>query len=50
VQVRALLTRILEDQQVPMKAVSENVQANQSKYDVPTIYADISKLNALGRR
>jgi len=49
VQMRALLSQILEEQRVPIKAVTENVQARQSKHDVPTIYADISKLNALGR-
>jgi hypothetical protein len=44
------LTRILKEQQVPMRAVSEGASTNQGRYDVPTIYADTSKFDALGGR
>lgn len=47
VQMRALLTRILKEQQVPLHAVSEGSSINQGRYDVPTIYADTSKFDAL---
>jgi nucleoside-diphosphate-sugar epimerase len=47
VQMRALLTRILKEQQVPLHAVSEGSSTNQGRYDVPTIYADTSKFDAL---
>jgi GDP-4-dehydro-6-deoxy-D-mannose reductase len=50
IQMRALLTRILKEQQVPMHAVSEGASTNQGRYDVPTIYADTSKFDALGGR
>ena len=47
IQMRDLLKRILEEYPVPADKVRENAGRNPGKFNVPSIYADVSRVEAL---
>jgi nucleoside-diphosphate-sugar epimerase len=48
VQMKDVLKRLLDEAGVEWSAVQSERSANTTKYDVPVIYADVSKLRDLG--
>jgi len=47
VQMRELLAQILKEESVPFDKVREDAGRNPGKFNVPSIYADVSKIEAL---